>query len=221
MTIKASGRAALILAAGIWIGLSGASQAATSTDSSTAVTVIKQSTHHPRKYAHRKPRKVTNTTANDKKAGAPEETDNPVVGRPATDDPASVQSSQMPASVANANAQLASPDTPAGSAGAITDRADNTLQATPDDAQSTAGTPIVAADQLNDVDRGLHESAPAATPVVLASTDAPAVVANPVAAAASPNSESSIWNQASLIGKIFIGFGTLLIMASTARMLMA
>ncbi|MBU6456360.1 MAG: hypothetical protein KGK16_02590 [Bradyrhizobium sp.] len=211
MTIKASGRAALILAAGIWIGLSGASQAATSTDSSTAVTVIKQSTHHPRKYAHRKPRKVTNTTANDKKAGAPEETDNP----------ASVQSSQMPASVANANAQLASPDTPAGSAGAITDRADNTLQATPDDAQSTAGTPIVAADQLNDVDRGLHESAPAAAPVVLASTDAPAVVANPVAAAASPNSESSIWNQASLIGKIFIGFGTLLIMASTARMLMA
>jgi hypothetical protein len=30
--------------------------------------------------------------------------------------------------------------------------------------------------------------------------------------------ESSIWDQTSLIGKIFIGFGALLTMASAARM---
>ena len=30
--------------------------------------------------------------------------------------------------------------------------------------------------------------------------------------------ESTVWNQTSLIGKIFIGFGALLTMASAARM---
>ena len=33
--------------------------------------------------------------------------------------------------------------------------------------------------------------------------------------------ESSTWDQTSLIGKIFIGFGALLTMASAARMFMA
>ena len=35
------------------------------------------------------------------------------------------------------------------------------------------------------------------------------------------NGESSTWDQTSLIGKIFIGFGALLTMASAARMFMA
>ncbi|MBU6462360.1 MAG: hypothetical protein KGK01_09355 [Bradyrhizobium sp.] len=210
MTIKASMRAALILATGIWICLSGASQAATATDNSTAVTVTKHGSHHLKKYAHHKPSKVADTTADDKKATAD------------SDNPTTVQSSRMPASVANANAQLPSfPDTPAGSARAMTDRANNMLQATPDDAQAAAAEPVVAADQLNDVDRALHEGAPTAAPVMLASADAPAVVASPPAAAASPGSQSSIWDQTSLIGKIFIGFGALLTMASAARMFMA
>ena len=126
----------------------------------------------------------------------------------------------MPASIANANAQLVSPDTPAGSARAMTDRANNIFQATPDDAQAAVGTPVVAADQLNDVDRALHEGAPATAPVTLASAEPPDVVASP-AAAVSPGSESSIWDQTSLIGKIFIGFGALLTVASAARMFMA
>jgi hypothetical protein len=56
---------------------------------------------------------------------------------------------------------------------------------------------------------------------MLASADPPAVVASPSAVNASPSSESSIWDQTSLIGKIFIGFGALLTMASAARMFMA
>ena len=212
MIIKASLRAALILATGIWIGLSGASQAAAAgTDNSTAVTVTKQGSHRPKKYAHHKPSNVTDTTADDRKAAASEDSGNPTT----------VQSSQMPASVAHANAQLASPDTPAGSAKAMTDRANNILQATPDDAQAAARTSVIAADQLNDVDRALHEGAPATAPVMLASADRPAVVASPSAVNASPSSESSIWDQTSLIGKIFIGFGALLTMASAARMFMA
>ncbi len=76
-------------------------------------------------------------------------------------------------------------------------------------------TQVVAADQLNDVDRALRESSPPVTNMVLASADPPAapVVASP--------QESSTWDQTSLIGKIFIGFGALLTMASAARMFMA
>ena len=40
-----------------------------------------------------------------------------------------------------------------------------------------AGAPVVAADQLNDVDRALQEGTPAAAPVALASADAPAATA--------------------------------------------
>jgi hypothetical protein len=102
----------------------------------------------------------------------------------------------------------------------MTDRANNIVQAAPADAQATAAAPVVAADQLNDVDRTLQAATPAAAPVALASADAPAATA-PSPAAAASSSESSTWDQTSLIGKIFIGFGALLTMASAARMFMA
>ncbi len=151
-------------------------------------------------------------------------------GGGATDDadnsPA-VPSSQIPTSVANANAQLPSTDapaagTPAANAQAMSDRANTILQAAPGgsaDAQPAAKAPVVAADQLNDVDRALQATVPPATPVALASAEAPVVTASPPAAAAS--SDNSTWDQTSLIGKIFIGFGALLTMASAARMFMA
>jgi hypothetical protein len=131
-------------------------------------------------------------------------------------------SAALPPSVANANAQLASADSPAGSARAMSSRASTILQGAPDNpaanAQSAANTQVVAADQLNDVDRALQESKQAAAPVAMASSDAPAASAAPVTAS---RNESNTWDQTSLIGKIFIGFGALLTMASAARMFMA
>jgi hypothetical protein len=47
------------------------------------------------------------------------------------------------------------------------------------------------------------------------------VKAAPAAPALASSGESSTWDQTSLIGKIFIGFGALLTMASAARMFMA
>jgi hypothetical protein len=222
MTIKASGRAALILATGIWICAGAASQAATAADSAaatakpnTTAAASKHGSRHLRKYAHRKSARVADKSAanTDKKAASGEESDNS----------AAIQSSQMPASVANANAQLPSTEAPAGNAQAMSDRANTMLQAPPGNpagVEATADTPVVAADQLNDVDRALHEQAPAATPVALASAEEPAAAANPPAVA-STGSDSSTWDQTSLIGKIFIGFGALLTMASAARMFMA
>jgi hypothetical protein len=213
MTSKA-GLAALILTTGIWIGFGGASHAATDTQT-TAAPVAKHGSHHPRKYAHRKPAKVADKPATDKKAMDASADD--------SDNSAAIQSAQMPASVANANAQLAAPGTPAGNAQAMTDRANTIVQApaTPADAQAAANAPVVAPDQLNDVDRALQQGAPAAAPVALASAEEPAAAAAPPPAAVSTSSESSTWDQTSLIGKIFIGFGALLTMASAARMFMA
>ena len=102
----------------------------------------------------------------------------------------------IPPSVANANAQLASD--------------------APTDAQVAPDAHVVASDQLNDTDRAMRDNPAPATPV--ASNEAPAARSAPVMAA---SGEHSVWDETSLIGKIFIGFGAVLTIASAARMFMA
>ena len=223
MTIKVSGRSALILATGLFVCLAGPSQAA-GTDGTIASSkpesaapialskFTKHSTRHGKSYAHRKSGKLA---------------DKPSDKRDAASDVAAADSdnsSAIPPAVANANAQMATVDVPGGNAKAMSARANDILQAVPTnpaDAQITTDTQVVAADQLNDVDRALRESAPPAStppaaPPALASAEAQAVPA-PVAA----GNQSTAWDETSLIGKIFIGFGALLTMASAARMFMA
>lgn len=89
-------------------------------------------------------------------------------------------------------------------------------RAPPSAARPAAETQAVA-DQLNEVDRSLPDSAALAQPAATAS-NAPAGHSAPATAA---SSEHSIWNETSLIGKVFIGFGTVLTIASAARMFMA
>ena len=135
--------------------------------------------------------------------------------------------SSLPSSVANAHAQLADADGSADNATALTSQARDRLQlmaaSQPDPAPAQtapADAALVAADQLNEVDRVLSEAkpdekdkdkAPAATPAAPVA-QAPAVAAS---------TDDSSWGQASLIGKIFIAFGGLLTLASAARMFMA
>ena len=223
MIIKASGRPALVLATGLFVGFACPSQAATATGNATAnsssetaavvpVALHKNPGHgsrHRKSYAHAKFHRVASKPAEDKKAAATDV---------ATDK--SAASPDLPPSVANAyaNAQLPSPGAPGGNARTMPAWANDVPQAAPDNSASAkAGneTLVVAADQLNDVDRSLREgSAPAATSVT-----APA---NPPAAPVTASSqESSTWDETSLIGKIFIGFGALLTMASAVRMFMA
>jgi hypothetical protein len=195
MMIKASGRSALIVATGLFVCLAGPSQAATTADG----------TRHWKKVAHRKPGKLALKSAPPKKA-ADVAADN------------GGDSAALPPSVANANAQLASADLPTGNAKAMTARANANLQAAPDnsaDAQRAAETQVVAADQLNDVDRALQDNNEPAANQAMASADVPAIPAM------ASNHDSSTWDQTSLIGKIFIAFGALLTMASAARMFMA
>jgi hypothetical protein len=211
MTIKASGRSALILAAGLLVCLAGPSQAATgaedaaaSSKSERASALHKHARHgsrHWKSYAHRKSGEVALKSSAGRNAGAADDGD---------------KSSVITPSVANANAQMASADTPASNASAMSARA-NDILANPADVQPAADAQVVAADQLNDVDRALQESPPPAATLAMASADAPVAPAAPVMA----GSASSTWDQTSLIGKIFIGFGALLTMASAARMFIA
>lgn len=86
------------------------------------------------------------------------------------------------------------------------------------DAASDAG--VVSSDEVNDVDRAMAAQAePAAPTLALASVNTPEPVTTGQAASASDDNSS--WAQASLIGKIFIGFGGLLTLASAVRMLIA
>lgn len=216
MTIKASGHSALILAAGFLVCFAGAlpataagADSATAAKSETATSgkSVRHATRHWKRYAHRKITRTASKPSESRKA--------------AEKDLADAGSSQpeIPASVANANARMASADALADSVTAMTAKANTILLASADqpaDPQTAADTPVVASDQLNDVDRALQET-PARQTVAMVSA------ARPVAAAAAlaPADDSAGWDTTSLIGKIFIAFGALLTLASAARMFMA
>jgi hypothetical protein len=225
MTIKGNGRSALILTTGLFVCFAnplqatGADDATTRSKSENAAAApvklhknLRYAAHHRKGYAHRKWNRVALKTSDHENAATIDVADGNGEAMPAI----------IPPSVANANAQMALPGMPDGTAGAMAARANDLLQAAPDnradakvDNKTGNETLVVAADQLNDVDRTLREGDAPAAATVVASADPPAA---PVTAA---SQESSTWDQTSLIGKIFIGFGALLTMASAARMFMA
>ena len=212
MTVKTGGPSALILATGLLVCLSGPSTAAAATDRDSANAKSESSgapgkdarngAHRWKRYAHHRSHRVAVEYSTERTTEAADDGDH---------------STAIPPSVANANAQLASAETPTGKAAkAMTARANDIVQTAPDkavDAEVAPASQVVAADQLNDVDRALHQPAPPPA-MAMASAEAPA-------APAMANHEPSSWDQASLIGKIFIGFGALLTMVSAARMFMA
>jgi ABC-type sugar transport system substrate-binding protein len=111
--------------------------------------------------------------------------------------------------------QMAAADARAGTAKPAVDTGAPAQAPQSGQAQSADGQ-VVASDQLNDVDRALHEPTPSAQPVALASNDAPAPRVVVMA-----GSDHSLWDQTSLIGKVFIAFGMMLTVGSAARMFMA
>ena len=222
MIIEASGRSALIVATGLFVCFACPSLAAPAAAEATADSKsesaaeapvarhknLRYGSHTRKHYAHGKSHKVALNTARHKKA-APADV---------AADRSEAALPDLPPRVANANAQLAFPAATGGYVNAMSARANEILQAASDnraDARPDNETLIVAADQLNDVDRSLHESNPPAATSVISSANPPAA---PVVAG---NQENSSWDQTSLIGKIFIGFGALLTVASAARMFMA
>jgi hypothetical protein len=225
MKIEASRRSALILASGLFVCFAGPSQAAASADNAAASAKsedtagapvapkksAKNGSRHWKSHADRKSGKVVLVKSGADKTDATEVPDR--------NSDSSWTSPAIPLWVANANARLASADPPTDDVKAMAARASEILQNATDksaDVQPAAESEVVSADQLNDVDRALHEGTPPAPMLLMAAAEAPAAPAAPVTGASS--NESSAWEQTSLIGKIFIGFGALLTMASAARM---
>jgi hypothetical protein len=240
MNIKASGRSALIIAAGFWVCVAGQLQAAEDADGGVAASTTesaagapvalnkftKKSRHWKHASSQRKSVKVASRASTENaKPSKKKAVDADDAMKDDDNQPA------IPASVANANAQLAAADVPADNPNSVSSKASNMLQAMAakqgDSAAPQAPAPapnpdLVAADQLNDVDRALSDSrnedkdkTPSAT-LAMAVAQAPAQMQ-----AAAVSTDDSTWGQTSLIGKIFIAFGGLLTLASAARMFMA
>lgn len=223
MIIKASGRSALILATGLFVCLAGPSHAAPGDDIATATTKSESAAGAPIKLKYAKPRHSKKIAQ--RKSGKVALQSSAAKKATFVADDSDKDSTAIPPSIANANARLASAEPPAGSAMAMSAKANTMLLAAADkpvDSQPAAEAEVVASDQLNDLDRALQQARPdgkpAAPTMTLASAEAPAAPAAPVMAA---SKEDSAWDQTSLIGKIFIAFGALLTMASAARMFMA
>ena len=226
MTVKASAAGALMLAAGLFVSIAGPSPAtaagsesaaASKSESATSGKSTKSSSRYSKKkrYSYRKFTRTASKSAETGKAAEKDVADASAGVRPA-----------MPESVANANAQMNSADAAQDSTGdnakamsqAMSANANTILLAAADnqaDGQAPAeGAAVTAPDQLNDLDRALQEN-PSTQTVAMAQAK-PAQQENPDQA-----SSNDSLDKTSLIGKIFIAFGTLLTMASAARMFMA
>jgi hypothetical protein len=209
MTIKAGGRVALIAATGLLVCAAGVSwtvaasnAAETKTESADTSKQVKQVRYYKR-HAHRKYARTAQKSSEEKK---PAETEVAEAGAP----------SELPASVANANARMGGEVTD-DTARAMTARANSLLvNDQPADGQGAVTTlQVVEADQLNEVDKALQEPTPPSQTTVAVAPAKPVAAVNTVA------QENSTWDETSLIGKIFIAFGALLTIASAARMFMA
>ena len=131
----------------------------------------------------------------------------------------------IPEAVANANAQMLLADATQGRAResakamseAMSAKANTILLAAADqpaEPPAAAESGVVAADQLNDVDRALQQPTSGQPPPAQ-------TVAMAQAKPAQQAQASDSLDKTSLIGKIFIACGALLTMASAARMFMA
>ncbi len=102
------------------------------------------------------------------------------------------------------------------------DAANVAAPVSPADAQAAAANQAAPSSQLSDADRAARQD-DIRMPVIVTQQnqqtqpETPPVRANPVLA----GSQNATWDETSLIGKIFIGFGALLTIASAARMFMA
>jgi hypothetical protein len=212
MIIKASGRAALIVAAGLFVLLASPARSATDGDDSAtnaqsddaatppvAHRTHRHAWHHKRHYAHRRSHAVA-------KADDDKDTDDKTLIADAAAD-SNKALPDIPPAVANANAQMLLAGAQLSAAAAIPDGTE-AAAAAPDNAGASNETKMAAAsDQLNDTDRTLQEAS-STTAAPASSAPAPATMTG----------ESTVWDNTSLIGKIFIGFGALLTAASAARM---
>lgn len=230
MTIKASGRSALILAAGLFLSIAGPMNITQSHAQDADGTTAPDGTKAEETVAPSKPIALTKfTKPHHARVAAKAQKSAKVAAKAAVAKDAAEPAKDADATpatdaFANAHAQL-SVDAPAETPQSVSAKADNVFKGMggiPDanaaaqpaasaDVQPAATADVVAPDQLNELDRAASDGKPALT-LASATLDAPVVVSN---------DDSSTLDKTSLIGKIFIACGGLLTLASAARMFIA
>lgn len=223
-------RSLLVAAATLMPCFAGVSQAAPATQTASAAQASSarplKLTHATKRKAHRA-RKSSRYRHTERRARATtraakvEETQKREVAKqeappePSTLEPSrrvssTLESSTLESSVANAHAELTPGDPQSPTPPSVPMQLDKTVSG-----DATAGN-IQIADQLNQIDRDANAATATPSPSVsMASySESPAIFAQTA-------TNDDAWDQASLIGKIFIAFGTLLTLASAARLMMA
>jgi hypothetical protein len=223
MQIRKAGWAALLAAAGVWLCLSAPVQAATArakpgvanADKPIVLSKFSKRKSHAAKKARatqRRHAKTSSAKPASRKVAKTSDEDH-AAARPAA---------ALPPAVAEAHAEAPASRTFA------EDEARNIAALDDTDVVSNVdGVQIAAAGQLNDMDRAAEAApappAPAPAPAVEAPVSAPKMFTAVPATdtqTARPG-ESDPWSKTSLIGKIFIALGSLLTLASAARLLIA
>lgn len=134
-------------------------------------------------------------------------------------------SAQLPSWFANAQAAI-----PGARVAPEDDQTRNIAAVDDNETITLNGVQIASAEQLNDIDRAMAEDKPVLKVDAAASmpTASPSVpqgrILRPVASGERQmlsNTDDNTWGKTSLIGKIFIAVGSLLTVASAARMLIA
>lgn len=231
MRIRDTRLAALAAATGLWMCFTAPAAQAACTDSGCPTTSVKRAAATDgkpvvlSKFSKRKSttlRKSRSETARlaAKKSGSA------LHGKTSKADTSGTKASEkLPSWFANANAAL-----PNATRGTPTDdQARNIAAADDNEVITMDGVQIASAEQLNDIDRAVADDKPEIK-ADDGATAAPAT-ATPQGRILRPipsgerqvlaNTDSDPWSKTSLIGKIFIAFGSLLTVASAARMLIA
>lgn len=236
MRIWSAGLAALVAAAGIWMSFSSEPAMAAKSTAKTAKAAKATSANRPvvlskfkkQRAAAKKSKsaRYAKSTRYAKKTGskvskvieAPETWDDKQPVRSETRTAASKSKTELPASVANAHAQALAEDEA---------RNYSALDSTD---VVNGGMKLASADQVAGGDATPENNAVAAqdAPPPAASpppTSAPGKILRPMPSGEKPMvkaaDDSDPWSKTSLIGKIFIAFGSLLTLASAARLLIA
>jgi hypothetical protein len=217
MQIRKAGWAALFAAAGVWLCLSAPVEAATARAkpgvANAGKPIVLSKFSKRKSHAAKRARHARKSAAKQASRKTSKTTDE---ARAVTTKPAAA----LPPAVAEAHAEAPAPSTFA------EDEARNLAALDETDVVSNVdGVQIAAAGQLNEMDRAAEAvpAPPPPAPAVEPPVSAPKMfTAIPAAEkqAARPD-ESDPWSKTSLIGKIFIALGSLLTLASAARLLIA
>ncbi len=230
MRIRRAGLAALVAAAGIWMSFSGepapaAPKSVAKTSVASADRPIVLSKFKKRRAAQTAKKSRTAQARHVKKAALKTSSKTPAE-KPAEKlvvaekkSGADAAKSELPATVANARAQALAED-----------QARNFAALDSTDVPIVDGVQLAAADQLTDADRAATATTEAAqdssTPTAPAASEPAPVPSGKIIRAVSASEkpvfktdDGDPWSKTSLIGKIFIAFGSLLTLASAARLL--